>query len=269
MTFHDNTQRDVCRVIPGTLHPRLDYYASLVDCADLKETSFTNPASQDVWCGLPLENLTRQLSRVTLSGDVKKLLLGHDVSFPEWELLWALLLTEEFIVEGILRDMVDQPHYLAHDIYRFIWAIRFLLKEGDEPRGIILAETLFRWVTGSELTADDIEHLSQQGIQRRIESDAERTDAMCLVVSLAEHNAIIHEVLLCLDGLDGVLTRDQRPALRQLHTIMTGLGRWVHNASCPVGLLIGMDTSKKHMANLKTLHPKLHTEIERYLTWAQ
>ena len=111
--------------------------------------------------------------------------------------------------------------------------------------------------------------LESVGATRRISTDRERMDVLFFILTIAEHNALLNRYVMCFDGLERALTADSRGLLRELHTFLLTLDRWVRLAGTPVGVLIGMDTSQRHMSQLRRLHDKLADEVEAGLAWTR
>ena len=69
---------------------------------------------------------------------------------PEvWELLWGIGSVSEFVVEEPLRAIVDQKAYLAHEFYRLLWEVRFLVRENlNLSKAQSLVQNITKWAFG-------------------------------------------------------------------------------------------------------------------------
>jgi hypothetical protein len=216
-----------------------------------------------------IENLTRRISTASMPPGAKKDLPNW---FPPpshgWELLWALVGIENFVIEEPLRSMVDQTHYLVHHLYRALWEFRFALKENTtfEPAAYLFF-AITRWMTMAELSADDLRVLEKIGVTRRVQSDTERFDLLFFLITLASQNGILNRMTFCFDGLESALRSDKRSLLREMDLFLGAAERWVKFTQAPVGVLIGFGASEREMSQLRKLNPKLADRIEASLAW--
>jgi hypothetical protein len=166
--------------------------------------------------------------------------------------------------------MVDQSYYLMHHAYKALWELRFVLKENpDFESGARLFGTFTRWLTGKELSDDDVGALERIGVRRRVTSDAERMDMLLFVICLAAHNDIINRVTLCFDGLEQALQPNRRALLRELNTFLGTLDRWVGFAQAPIGVMVGFNANAKECARLRKLNENLSVRIDAGLDWTR
>jgi len=209
-----------------------------------------------------LHNLTNRIARITIPSEVKQRLLNGPPTPNIWEIVWALVSTEDFLVEEPLRGMVDRSFYLVHDIYRVLWEARFLIRENAGHETVAqLVGTFIRWLTSEPLTPQDQKTLGELSIKRLVSSEQERFDALCFLLTLAAQNGIVEQVIFLFDGLEDVLQPEYRSVLRQLHAMVLAIGRWVSIGGCPLRVLVGFRGSKTDTAALRRLHPKLAVEV--------
>jgi hypothetical protein len=277
LTFNDEAPRPSMLVVPGpSAHERLHFYRRYLAP---EWDNFRPDTIEDVvndyardWVNQTIvENMTMRIAAAQVPAEVK-----HDLPpwFPPvghaWELLWALVSTPEFVIEEPLREMVDQQHFQIHDLYRALWEFRFALKENAtfEPAAVIYF-ALTRWLTRSELTAEDLQVLSKIGITRRVTSDAEVFDLLFFIVTLAAQNGILNRMVICFDGLERTLTSEGRPLLRELDLFLATAERWVINMQAPVGILIGFGASNRERTLLRKLNQRLARRIDAGLAWTK
>lgn len=275
LRFHDEGKRPGMMVVPGaTAADRLGFYRKYLS----DEWSSFRPETVEDVIGDPsrewvdqtiLSNFTGRLALAKVPTEAKRDLPEW---FPPpvwaWEFLWALAASPNFLTEEPLRGLVDQAHYLFHEVYRVLWELRFRLKEnGSHENTIEFFTATVRWLTSSHLTQTDLAMLEAAGVTRRVTSDQERLDVLFFLITLAEHNALINRYVVCFDGLERALKPEKRPLLREMATFLVTLDRWIRLAQAPIGVLIGMDTSSRQMAQLRRLNPKLADEVEAGLAW--
>lgn len=216
-----------------------------------------------------LHNLTNRIARIIVPSEVKDRLLSGFPPVPGiWEIVWALISADDFLVEEPLRGMVDRSFYLVHDVYRALWEARFLIRENAsrEP-ATQLVGTLIRWLTAEPLLPQDQAALEALGIKRLVSSEQERFDVLCFLLTLAAQNGIVERVLFLFDGLEDILLPEYRSVLRQFQGLLHAIERWVSIGGCPLGILLGFRGSKTDHAALRRLHPKLAVEVARGLSW--
>lgn len=275
LRFHEEDRRGSMLVVPGTTaHDRLDFYQKYLS---EEWDSFRPGAVEDIvgpqardWVEQTiLSNFTDRIARMTVPKSIRQDLLG-DFQPPtaSWEVIWALGFTDGLVVNGSLREMVDQPHYLFHDIYRVLWSLRFRLRETGSAATVSFFNTVVRWLTGNPLSMAEAHELEAAGATRRITTDRERFDVLLFLITLAEQNGLLNRYVICFDGLERVLTSDSRSLLREMQTFLTTVDRWVRFAQTPIGVLIGMDTNSRHMSLLQRLNKKLANDIEAGVAWA-
>jgi hypothetical protein len=209
-----------------------------------------------------LSYVTSRIERLAIPSEAVEL-LRDEASLPKgsWEVLWALVLSEDFIVEDPLREIVDQSFYLMHDLYRALWEARFLVRESSDlkPAAEFLG-TVIRWMTGVALTANDLRVLERVKINRLVETDLERFDVLCFLLTLAGQNDLIYRTLLIFDRLEDVL--GNKVVLRQLHLFLLSIERWTHIGLCPLGVVLGFRGLPVDFTTLHKAHPKLAKEVE-------
>ncbi len=275
LRFHDEGKRPAMMVVPGaTAHERLSWYHKYLSD---EWSSFRPDTVEDIvsegardWVDQTvLANFTARVAMMKVPHEAKRDLPSW---FPPpvyaWEFVWALAATETFLVEEPLRGLVDQSHYVFHEIFRVLWELRFRLRENKdfEPTQQFFTATI-RWLTASHLSETDLAMLEAAGVTRRIQSDQERFDVLCFLITLAEHNALLNRFVICFDGLERAIRPEKRALLREMQTFLTTLDRWIRLAQAPIGVLIGMDTSPRQMSSLRRLNPKLADEVEAGLAW--
>ena len=275
LRFHDEGKRPGMLVVPGaTAHDRLGFYRKYLSD---EWASFRPETVEDVigdpardWVDQTiLTNFCGRLAMAKLPAEAKRDLPDW---FPPpvwaWEFIWALAACPTFKTEEPLRGLVDQSHYLFHEVYRVLWELRFRLRENKahEPT-IEFFTAVVRWLTSSHLSTADLAMLEAAGVTRRVTSERERLDVLFFLITLAEHNALLNRYVVCFDGLERALRPEKRPLLRELSTFLVTLDRWIRLAQTPVGVLIGMDTSSRQMSSLRKLNAKLADEVEAGLAW--
>jgi hypothetical protein len=276
LRFHDEGKRQGMLVVPGpTAHDRLDFYRKYLS----DEWSSFRPDTVEDIIGNPARDWVDQSLLANFSGRFALAKVPHQAKgdlpdwFPPpvwaWEFVWALAATPTFVIEEPLRSLVDQSHYLFHDVYRVLWELRFRLREngGDFEPALAFFNAAIRWMTGETLSGADIAMLEAAGVTKRVTVDQERLDVVFFLITLCEHNALLNRFIICFDGLERALRPDKRPLLREMTSLLTALDRWIRLAQAPIGILIGMDTSSRQMVNLRRLNAKLADEIDAGLAW--
>jgi len=153
-----------------------------------------------------------------------------------WNLLWALGTTPDLTLEEPIRGMVDMRFSLAHDLFKAIWEIRFSIREGGDLLATErLVQAVGTWLLGRHLDADDQLVLKPVGIGRRVTSDQEKIDMLCLLLTLASQSGLLSRLYLAFDGVE----RADRPHLKELLAVLQGCGRWARIPGMPLGLLLG------------------------------
>ena len=275
LRFHDEGKRPSMLVVPGaTAHDRLSFYRKYLSD---EWASFRPDTVEDVisdgardWVDQSiLANITERFAMARVPHEAK-----HDLPnwFPPpvwaWEFLWALVSVPTFRIEEPLRSLVDQSHYLFHEVYRVLWELRFRTTEsGDFEPATPLFNAAVRWLTANPLGTTDLAMLEACGVTRRVNSEQERFDVLCFLITLAEHNGLLNRYILCFDGLERAIRPEKRPLLREMTVFLSTLDRWIRLTQAPIGVLIGMDTSARQMTALRRMSPKLADEIEAGLAW--
>jgi hypothetical protein len=186
-----------------------------------------------------------------------------------WEILWSLVGVEEFLIDDSLRQLVDKPFYLVHDVHRVLWEARFLARERD-PRHPVddLMVHFVRWITGEPLDDAGRKALSGLGIKRLI-SDTERVDVMCFLLSLACHNGLLERAVFLFDDLENALQPSKRSVLRQLRSLLECGRRWARIGGNPLGILIGFTGSRTDLQLLGKYNSALASDVNEGLQWAR
>lgn len=187
-----------------------------------------------------------------------------------WELLWNLIAVEEFVVEDSLRQLIDKPFYLVHDVHRAIWEARFLAREhatlGATEDLLVILD---RWLMGDPLGDDGRRVLSSLGIKRLITKDAERLDVACFLLSLACQNGLLERAIFLFDDLEHALQPNKRSMLRQLRDVLDAGRRWTRLGSNPLGVVLGFTGSQTDLQLLTKYNPTLATEVREGLIRAR
>lgn len=257
-------QLPVALTVPGMLSERLAAFQKFGAWAEPNVIVDTQRLALDRWTedGV-VAHFTDRLSRLSVPLSAQdRLVVGIPPFDGVWELLWALVAVDEFMIDEPLRTMVDQKFYLVHDVYRFLWEIRFVSHETSFKAAKKLMGTFLRWLD-DDLIEGDIEVLGKLGIERRVQ-EQERADVLCFLTTLAAQNAIVSRIVLGFEGLNDILIAKERPKLRQLHSFLKTLTRW-GGLGCPVRLLIGFDFGE--ISRLHDLHPKLADDIQAGSVW--
>ena len=255
----------VALVVPGSLQVRQETFQALGAWDEPDVIVDTNRLQVCQWVEeeVVLHTTNRLGSLAVPWGGQDRLGSWFPPEEDVWELLWALVAVEDFVIDESLRKMVDRKFYLVHDVYRLLWEARFVSHETSDLKATKrLVSTLLRWFEGN-LTEPDIEVLVGLGIQRQVQAQ-ERADVLCFLASLASHNAIVSRIVLGFEGLNDILSKEQRPRLKQLHTLLQTLTRW-SNLGCPIRVLIGFDS--RDNSRLRKLHPKLAESVKAGLAW--
>jgi hypothetical protein len=187
-----------------------------------------------------------------------------------WELIWNLIAVEEFIVEEPLRQLIDKPFYLVHDVHRALWEARFLAREHLDL-GPVQSFMLYfdRWLMGEPLGDEGRKALASLGIKRLITKDSERLDVACFLLSLACQNGLLERSVFLFDDLEHALQPNKRSMLRQLHDLLESGRRWARLGSNPLGILIGFTGSKADLQLLTKYNAALAEEVGAGLSWAR
>lgn len=252
--------RPAALVVPGLHQERQAAFRSLGSWREPDVIVDTSCFRMDQWTREPVvPHVTDRLS--ALSVPSQEFPRSEDV----WELLWALVAVEDFLIDEPLRSMVDQKFYLVHDVYRLIWEIRFVSHEtSDLKPAKQLMGTFLRWLEGT-LLPEDRQRLMALGIQRAIQ-EQERADVLLFLTTLAAQNVIVSRIVLGFEGLNDILMPKERPKLKQFHGFLRALSRW-GQMGCPVRAVIGFDL--EDIPRLRRLHPKLADDIQAGSVWAE
>ena len=167
-----------------------------------------------------------------------------------WGLLWALATLPDVLIEDPLRDLMDMQFSLAHDLFRGLWEIRFNLREqGDLLETNRLVTAMGTWLLGHPLDSENTRLLEHAGIQRKVGSDAEKIDTLCILLLMAAQNGLVRRLYLAFDDLE----RADRTKLKELLTVLQGVSRWAKVPGMPLGLFLGWngDGAKLGKANAR------------------
>lgn len=266
----DEATRPALCVVPGEAPQRTSLLQqfTLGEWRRFQEGYLVDHPQEATWLSLGVvHDLTRRVERLALPKEVRDRFQGYP-AFPQgsWEVLWALVWNDDFIVEEPLRGVVDQSFYLMHDVYRAIWEARFFARENGTLKPLsAFMQTLTRWMTGETLSKADLELLGRLNITRHIATELERLDVLCFVLTLAAQNDVLCRTVFVFDQLENALTPEHKVALRQLHTLFLVVSRWVHLGLCPAGVLLGFRGLPSDFTKLKKLHPKLAGEVAAHL----
>ncbi len=175
-------------------------------------------------------------------------------------ILWALVTSEDFIVEEPLRGMVDHSFYLIHDLYRLLWEARFTVREGNDPESVIDAMT--RWISREPLRDEDTAIFAHLGIDRLVRSPAEQFDITCFLLTMAAQNGLVGRVIWLFDDLEEGLKQPE--VLLQLESLIRTISRWIEIGRCPLGIIIGFQGTKADMALLRRRNARLFSQIRGF-----
>jgi len=200
-----------------------------------------------------INNMTRRIA--SLSGSY------------EWDLLWRLLSLEDLDVSGSQRLLIDQGHLIT-EMFKMIWEARFLLNEGQEVSSVVLST--LNWMTshtseGSQQALIDRLFLSSLDVTLKPTTNHDRLDLLFFLISLAQQNGLVGNVVLVLDGLDRILLDDStiQARLNEMFDVCLTSERW-SRLGTHVGLIIGYSSGRVLNA-VKKLHPRLETRLRSCL----
>lgn len=179
------------------------------------------------------------LEAFTTERFIDSLTTNVDVAFGQYGLAWELAVTTSLNIEFPLRDLVDETG-LAHDVFRLIWEMRFLMQE--QPDGAAALEwlgTFQRWSRAEPLTAEDFGRLDDADVRSRPSTFEERVTILLLLLSLANQNGVFDHMLVILDAVD-----DPSCPLEEILAVLRAFDAWALHASVPVGFLAGFDLEK-------------------------
>lgn len=187
-----------------------------------------------------------------------------------WELLWNLIAVEEFVVEDPLRQIIDKPFYLVHDIHRALWEARFLAREHPTLQPVEDFMVHFtRWLMGEPLGDEGRRVFSALGIKRTVSNSIERLDAACFLLSLACQNGLLERAIFLFDDLEHALQPNKRSMLRQLRDLLDSGRRWGRLGSNPLGVLIGFTGTRTDLQLLTKYCSPLAEDVNAGLSWAR
>lgn len=253
-------------VVPGA-HPaaRMGFYGAL-EARALPGVVFDRTGPREWLQGSPLDDWTARIGRLRIPSECQDMLPDGFGRYPEWELLWALAYLEEFVIEEPLRSMVDRRNYLVHDATRMLLEFRFLIQEGvPYESALATLRTFVKWISMGNLDAHDIKCLTHAGVRRRVTSINERIDLLVFLLTVAEQNALILKSVFVFDGLEAAC--NDRPRLRELHTMMQGIARWSKAMETPIGFVLGLDLKRR--PQLRRANEKLSDDVTRGLEWTR
>jgi hypothetical protein len=258
--------------VPESVHTRVVHtYLSLNSFQTGVINCVSGPQTHDWLAGNVLDSFTARVAHARIPEDCmsKQLSSAWVTNQTSWELVWGLIFVEDLVVEDSLRDMVDKGFYLVHSVYRAIWEARFILKEKGEGELLQrMVSSVLQWVQGLPLTNEDISVLTSIGISKRVESDRERADILLFLLTLAAQNALLSRAIFAFNGIDRALRPDSRGLLRQLDSLLGDLDRW-SRLGAPVGVILGLDTSRGGVSTMRKLNPKLAERVATGLEWTK
>jgi len=182
-----------------------------------------------------------------------------------WDLLWCLVACNEVTLPAHLRDLVNRRSRMS-DFYRALVEIRFEAREKHffpaiEENVIALSQ----WVEGQYKEDDD--HLSALLQKANIKSPVrteERFELLLFILTLAQHNRLLDDLIVYLDQLDQLST----DGCEQLLKMVGAVDRWAHYG-CPMNLLLGWRGSKEDLRMLRSQHARLAARLREGMEWTQ
>lgn len=276
-TVDDTPERPLAIVLPGPTHFdrqavlkqyvygdwRRFHSGIVIDADSTYSTEWLN--------GNLAESLLARIALLTMPVVSKEIMAKwHPVHTGTWEVLWSLVAVEEFIVEEPLRQLIDKQFYLVHDVHRILWEVRFLAREHPSLQPAErLMNTFTRWLTGDALSADDRKTLSDLGIKRLVQKDAEKFDVACFLLSLACQNGLLERAVFLFDDLEHALQPSKRSALRHVRDLLDCARRWSRLGSNPLGILIGFTGSTTDLRLLDKYNGQLAVDVRAGLAWTR
>jgi hypothetical protein len=197
---------------------------------------------------------------------------GLPIWFPPekgvWEMLWAVVAAEDFVTLEPLRSLVDNDAFPAHYFYKLLWEARFLAKENVNLKPAqALVQLITRWLMAEKLNEEDVARLRTLGVSQLVQTDSQRFDLLCMLVTLAEQGGFLKRVVLGFDGLETML---EEPALlRGVNRFIESIERWIKVGGSPIGVLIGFDATPANMDRLRANHPRLAAHVQKGLAWTE
>lgn len=250
----DDPGRSVGFVIPGG--------RSLLGLSQFITWSQTYPGGANDVFGSVTESWIQSGILTNFLSRVRRMPYELDVDTPVWfppepeiwELLWGVVSGREFVVREPLRTIVDQKSYLAHDFYRLLWEVRFLVNESlNLSKAQTLVHNLVKWAF--EGGASD-SFLKEYGISQRNLDPSQRYDLLWMLLTLAHHNGLFTRYLFGMDRLSEVL--EVPSIIQDLETMMGSLERWVRMGDCPIGVLfMNFDASPENLGKLYDASPQV------------
>ncbi len=275
-SIDDDPERLIAIVVPGATHfdrqEVIRQYAEgewrrfhsgiVIDAAPPKTTEWLE--------GNVSTNFMERLRRLPMPPLTKDIMAPWYPREGDWELLWNLIAVEEFIVDEPLRQMIDKPYYLVHDVHRVIWEARFLAREHSSLHATeVLVTHFIRWITGEPLGDDGRKALAEIGINRLVSSPAERLDVTCFLLSLAYQNGLLERAVFFFDDLEHALQPSKRSALRQLRDLLDCGRRWARIGGSPLGILVGFTGTRTDLQLLAKYNAGLTHDVNAGLAWAR
>lgn len=271
LAFGDR-ERKALLVVPGDREERLRFYDRyLVHTEKLSSEGAIDDLQGFSWTNVGvLENVITRIATARVSASTRL-----PVWFPPekgvWELLWSLVAVEDIVIGEPLRTLVDNSTFLAHHLYRLLWEARFLAKEKVNLKPAqVFVELIVRWLTAETLTEDEDKQLLTLGVRQRVQTDSQRFDLLCMLVSLAEHNGFISRLVLAFDDLEKALVHPNRTLLlRRMSKLLDSIDRWIKVGGSPIGVLIGFEATPESMTTLREHHPRLADHVREGLVWTE
>lgn len=170
---------------------------------------------------------------------------------PEvWELLWGIGSVSEFVVEEPLRAIVDQKAYLAHEFYRLLWEVRFLVRENlNLSKAQSLVQNITKWAFGEG--PPDRGFFSDYNVPVLDLTLSQRYDLLWMLLTVAHQNGLFTRYMIGMDGLSEAL--EVPTSSQEVETMISTLERWVLRGNSPVGVLI-LNFDAASSENLEKLH---------------
>lgn len=250
-------------VVPGDLSARQVAFDKYEAWAQLQKT-IAHDVSPPTWVqqGV-LANLVERVRSI----EVRR--AGMPIWFPRgnWEIVWGVAARAEFVIDEPLRTIVDQRFYLAHDLYRLLWEIRFLSQESvNLAKAQELVGSVTRWAFGGATDVDQ-DRLVELGVHSQVTQTTQSYHLLCMLLTLASQNGLFSQCVLGFDGLEEALNRPW--ALREINRFLVTVDRWVQFGGCPIGVLLGFNVTPDNMEYLRDQNEDMAVRVEAGLLWSE
>jgi len=195
-----------------------------------------------------INNLTRRVR--TISG------------IRDWDILWRLLSLNAFEISESQRYLIDQGHLIT-EMFKMIWEARFCLNEGRELQEC-LVRSIAGWIQGP-LDGSLRGYMSRLVLSRlntvlEPTTSHDRLDLLFFLISLAQQNGLVDNLILVLDGLERVLESDPQSRLKELADFCVSAERW-SRLGTHIGFIIG-HSDVQVLATIQELHPRLGIKLQ-------